>query len=138
MSYVCAIGVMVLAAYHILREIFWMAFQFRAYVYNIQNYIQWGLYTTSVIFVVFVFINHCGCPRNWQWQVGIVSVFLGWLNLIFLASNFPVISIYVIMFRDIFNTFFKLVFFALLLVSANSLVLFMMFHNPTATAKVTQ
>ena len=113
-----------------------MCFTGWKYFYNIYHYLEWILFHLSIIFVVFVFINDCGCPFQWQWQVGIVSVFLGWINLIFLMSNIPVISLYVIMFREIFFTFSTLIVFAVVLISAFSLVLFMMFHDPTSSARV--
>lgn len=135
-AYVCAASVIVLAIYHLIREVIWFYCTVKTYLFQPQNYVEWVLYITAIIFVVFVFFNDCGCPSRWQWQVGITSIFLGWLNLIFVASQFPMISIYVIMFREIFYTFSKLILFALLLISAFSLLLFMMFHNPTSTAMV--
>ena len=135
-AYVCAACVILLTICHMIMEVIWLCFTYKTYFLQILNYILWVLYITSIIFVSFVFINDCGCPSLWQWQVGIVSIFLGWLNLIFVASHIPTISIYVIMFRDIFFTFSQLIMFALLLISAFSLILFMMFHNPTSTAKV--
>lgn len=119
-----------------LREVVWLIFKSRDYIYNIQNYIQWGLYITAIVFVSTMFINDCGCPAIWQWQVGIASIFLGWLNFVFLAAHFPVITLYVIIFRDIFITYFKLLLFALLLISSFSIILFMMFHDPTPSARV--
>lgn len=133
---VSAACVIILAAYHMIKEVIWIFFSKKTYFLHVQNYAEWVLCITAILFVVFVFINHCGCPTKWQWQVGIASVFLGWLNLIFMTSNIPVISIYAIMFRDIFITFSKLVIFAVLLISAFSLILYMMFHNPTHSAKV--
>lgn len=135
-AYVCAACVILLAFYHLFKELVWFYCNIKTYLFDVQNYIELVLYMTALVFVSFVFVNHCGCPEKWQWQVGIASVFLGWLNLIFQAYHIPMISIYVIMFRDIFITFTKLIMFALLLISAFSLLLFMMFHNPTSTAKV--
>ena len=119
-----------------LREVLWFWLKFKTYLYDLTNYMEWTLYSTSIIFVIFVYINDCGCPTPWQWQVGIVSVFLAWLNLILVASQIPFLSLYVIMFRDIFLTFSQLILFALVLISGFSLILFMMFHNPTSSAQV--
>ena len=135
-AYMSAACVLILAAFHIIREIVWLFLNVKAYFSSLQNYIEWLLYCTATVFVIFVYINYCGCPSSWQWQIGIFCVFLAWLNLIFFASNIPGISLYVIMFKEIFLTFFKLILFALLLITAFSLILFMMFHNPTPTAKV--
>ncbi len=132
MSAACVI---ILAVYHMLREIFWLILSGRAYFFSVQNYVEWVIYITSIIFVVFVYINDCGCPSSWQWQIGFFCVFLGWLNLIFSANNVPGISLYVIMFKEIAITFWNLIIFAFLLILAFSIILFMMFHNP-ASAKV--
>ena len=39
------------------------------------------LFVSAVIFAV-VFDRECLCPRDWQWQVGIVAVFLVWIDLL--------------------------------------------------------
>ena len=96
---------------------------------DLQNYIELVLYIMSVIFV-FIFFFDCGCPQEWQWQIGIMVVFLGWINLVFYASNFPLTALYVIMFKTIVFTFLQLTLFAVLLVTAFTFILFMMFHNP--------
>ena len=136
LAHMSAACVLILVVYHVIKETVWLCLTMKTYFLGVQNYIEWILLTTATIFVVFVYINDCGCPSSWQWQIGIFAIFLGWLNMIFFASNIPWISIYVIMFREIFLTFFKLLLFALLLITAFSIVLFMMFYNPTPTAKV--
>lgn len=101
------------------------------YIRNPQNYVKLLLYVLSLLFV-FVYFNDCGCPKDWQWIIGLIAMFLGWLNLIFLTYNFPGTGLYVIMFKTIFFTFFKLILFAFLLILAFSVILFMMFHDPNA------
>ena len=109
----------------------WLRFSKADFFKDFQNYNEILLYLLSVPFV-FVYTSDCGCPEKWQWQMGIIAIFLAWLNMIFFAYNFPGTGVYVIMFKKIFSTFFKLTIFAFLLVAAFSLILFMMFHNPTA------
>jgi hypothetical protein len=128
--------VIIFSVFLTFREIVWLWYKTRDYFGDVQNYIQWCLYVTAIVFVSSVFTHNCGCPEPWQWQVGIAAIFLAWLNFIFLASHFPVITLYVIIFRDIFITYFKLLLFALLLVSSFSIILFMMFYNPTDSARV--
>ena len=63
-------------------------------------------YTLIIIFSV-IFHYDCPCPQVWQWQVGIVGLFLSWLILLKFANKFPVISKYVLMFGKIIETFGK-------------------------------
>ena len=88
-----------------------------------------GLYFMSGIFV-WIFYHDCGCPREWQWQIGIVAVCFGWIELVFLASNLPWIAVHVIMFKKIVYSFIWLIPFATLPIVAFAIILFMMFHNP--------
>lgn len=128
-TYTFAGCVIILAIYHLIKEFIWLIYTRRKYFCDIQNYTEIPLFTASIAFV-FVF-DQC-CPQSWQWQIGIIVIFLGWINLIFFASNFPLTAVYVIMFKTIVVTFLKLLLFALLLIIAFSLILFMMFHNPAA------
>ena len=131
-AYVLAACTMILAFYHLIKEAVWCYHSTPiAYLKSIQNYNELVLYSLSMVFV-FIFLNRCGCPTGWQWQIGIFVIFLGWINMIFFASNFPGTAIYVIMFKEIFLTFFRLTLFAVLLVLAFSLILFMMFYDPNA------
>ena len=147
-TYTTATCVIFLVVYHIIIEIILFCSSTTIfvrtrnclktpYIRNPQNYVKLILYAMSIIFV-FVFFNDCGCPTNAQWQIGLIAMFLGWLNLIFLAYNFPGTGLYVIMFKTIFFTFFKLVLFAVLLIYAFSVILFMMFHDPTAKVSHTK
>lgn len=131
-SYVFAALVILVAIYHLVVEMLRLTYGIKSYFTSIKNYLELALYICSVVFV-FTFATPCGCPKDWQWQVGIFVVFLGWINLIFFASKFPRTGIYVLVFKEILQTFLSLVAFGLLLVIAFSLVLYMMFYSPTAS-----
>lgn len=134
-SKVFAICTIILACYHLIKECVWCIRSTPlVYFKEFQNYNEIVLYTMTMVFV-FIFRNGCGCPTDWQWQIGIFVILSGWINMIFFASNFPGTAIYVIMFKEIFLTFFRLTVFAILLVTAFSLVLFMMFYNPNAKVR---
>ncbi len=130
-SYIFAVLVILLALYHLLIEILRMGYNVLGYLKDVRNYVEVLLYIFCIVFV-FNFANECGCPRRWQWQIGIFVVFLGWINLIFFASKFPRTGIYVLVFKEILVTFLKLVAFSILLVFAFSLILYMMFSSPNA------
>ncbi len=130
-TFVLSTFVIILAIVHLVIEFFQILYSTSEYLTDYQNYIQVPLFLLSIVFV-FIFPNQCGCPKDWQWQIGIFVVFLGWLNLIFFASKFPSTGVYVLVFRQISFTFFKLATFSIILVAAFSLVLFMMFSGPFA------
>lgn len=134
-SYIMAAMVILLAVYHLLVEVLRMTYSIVAYLKDIRNYFELLLYTSCVIFV-FNFATDCGCVLDWQWQLGIFVVFLGWINLIFFASKVPVTGIYVLVFKEILLTFLKLVLFSMLLVIAFSLILYMMFSDPNAMVRI--
>ena len=141
-SYIFAALVILLGAYHLVIDAFRLIYHFKVYFKKVKyfrkvkNYCELGLelvlYLSSVLFV-FNFVNPCGCTLDWQWQLGIFVVFLGWMNLVFYASKFPRTGIFVLVFKEILLTFLSLVAFGLLLVVAFSLILYMMFYSPTAT-----
>ena len=57
------------------------------YVKDLVNWMEVVLYMCSILFA-FVFFTPCNCPLEWQWQVGVVAVFLTWIDLIhYLGKN---------------------------------------------------
>ena len=74
--------------------------------------------------------NQCYCTHQWQWQVGVIAVFLSWIVLLVSIRILPVIGIYAVMFIKICNNFIKVVILALLLISAFAIPLYMIFYDP--------
>ena len=130
-SYILAALVILLAIYHLVLEFFRLMYSPIKYFKRIQNYFELLIYFSCIIFV-FIFANSCGCPKDWQWQIGIFAVFLAWMNFVFFAAKFPRTGIYVLVFKEILQTFLNLVAFGVLLVIAFSLVLYMLFYSPVA------
>lgn len=52
------------------------------YFLDLSNWVEIPLFICSIIFAL-VFDHECLCPRRWQWQIGILALFLAWLDLIF-------------------------------------------------------
>ena len=99
------------------------------YLQDWVNWLEILLYMCSIIFT-FVFATPCLCVYNWQWQIGVISVFLGWIGLISFLQKWPVTGIYVLMFINIIQSFLKITFLALLLVIAFALAFYMLFFEP--------
>ena len=100
------------------------------YFISLINWMELTLYILSFIFVL-VFHDKCLCPFRWQWQIGIVAVFLAWINLMIFFSKFPLTGVYVLMFTTICYTFLKILVLSLLLVIAFALTFFLIFHEPS-------
>ena len=99
------------------------------YLQDWVNWLEIPLYMCSIIFT-FVFATPCLCVYNWQWQIGVIAEFLGWIGLISFLQKWPVTGIYVLMFINIIQSFLKIAFLALLLVIAFALAFYMLFFEP--------
>ncbi len=133
-SYIFATLVIILALYHLTLELLSVCFgiySVKSYFKDKSNYFELVLYISSILFVL-NFANECGCPTQWQWQIGIFVLFLGWIGLLLFASGFPATALYAIIFNHILLTFLKLAAFAIFLVIGFSVILFMMFYHPDA------
>ena len=102
------------------------------YVLDWVNWMEVLIFFCSIIFV-WVFHTGCLCPLHWQWQLGAVAIFLGWMNLIVFIQKFPLTGIYVLMFINILYTFLRTVMLSFLLVIAFSLTFYMAFFEPGIT-----
>ena len=99
------------------------------YLQDWVNWLEIPLYLFSIIFT-FVFTTPCLCVHSWQWQIGVVAVFLGWVGLITFLQKWPVTGVYVLMFVNILGSFMKIAFLALLLVIAFALAFYMLLFEP--------
>ena len=104
-------------------------FQYKQYLTDFTNFLELLLYGSTLTFVS-VFDTSCLCPTNYQWQFGILAVFLGWINLLLFVQKFPGIGIYIVMFLKICKTFLRTVVLLLLLLMAFGLAFYMAFDEP--------
>ena len=72
------------------------------------------------------------CHGNESWTFGVFAIILAWTNLTLILYKFPVIGHYALVFAAICWTFFQLMFFAIFLLLASTVVLHMIFYNPLA------
>ena len=103
------------------------------YLLEWTNWIEFFLFAFTIMFI-FVFATPCLCPQNWQWQLGILAVFLAWINLVLFIQKFPVIGIYIVMFLKICKTFMWTVVLSLLLIVSFGLAFYMAFYEPQVQA----
>ena len=102
------------------------------YLSDFVNYMEITLYISSIIFVS-AFRTPCLHIHHWQWQFGVLAVFLGWLVLITFLQKWPSTGIYVIAFLTTMKSFLKVAFLAVLLVITFALPFYMQFFEPGKT-----
>ena len=78
-----------------------------------------------------VFNFPCPCVTNGQWQVGVLAVFLGWINMITYIKLVPRLGVYVLMFLNVIYSFLKMFLLGLLLIIAFGLAFYMLFRTPS-------
>ncbi|XP_060561450.1 transient receptor potential cation channel subfamily A member 1 homolog, partial [Ruditapes philippinarum] len=127
-------GVMALASIILLIQILDMKqmFSWKVWFYflEIENVIKWITCITAIIFVA----NTCGCSDSgyrlqWQWICGTVSVFLAWINMLFIIQKFEWLGIYVVMLYRIIKVFMKFLLVFSLLIVAFAISFHCLFHN---------
>ncbi|XP_064390866.1 transient receptor potential cation channel subfamily A member 1 homolog [Halichondria panicea] len=96
-----------------------------SYLTDWINWVEVIQYVTTIIFVV-VYSTDNFCVLNWQWQIGVISIFLGWINLI---SKLPFVGIYVL---KISMTTLKMLLLTMLLIMSFGIPFFMVFFDVNA------
>ena len=127
--YVGAAVTILTALLRLALEIFQLCRLPLEYLQDWVNWLEIPLYLFSIIFT-FVFATPCLCVYSWQWQIGVVAVYLGWVGLITFLQKWPVTGVYVLMFVNILGSFMKIAFLALLLVIAFALAFYMLLFEP--------
>ena len=93
------------------------------------NYMEVVMYILSIVFVS-VSQNECLCPTRGQWQAGIIAVFFAWFDLLFFLNKWPLIGIYIEMWRRIILNFLKIAILAVFLIFAFGITFYLTFHEP--------
>ena len=58
------------------------------YLHDWTNYLEVILYITSILFISSA-VHRCICAAYWQWQVGVVAVFLAWIDFLIFIRILP-------------------------------------------------
>ena len=127
--YISAIVVVILSLFRLFLEGIELVTQRWRYLLDWVNWMEIVLFLSSIIYV-WVFHVDCLCPLTWQWQIGVVAVFLGWIDLIVFISKFPFTGIYVLMLVKILYTFLRMLILSVLLVLGFGLTFYLAFTQP--------
>ena len=134
--YFTAVSTILMAVVRLLMDFFQLRYPLE-YIQDWANWMHIPLYLCSIIFVS-VFFAPCLCVHHWQWQFGVVAVFLGWVVLIAFLQECSCIGIYVFMLRHIVVSFLEVALLAVLLVTAFALTFYMQFFEPGKIVSPTQ
>ena len=104
------------------------------YIWSPINWIEIPLFALSAIFSVTVTVSinfeKPLCPVAWQWQIGVVMLWLSWIEFIFLSTQFKLIGVHALMFFRVLKTIIKFVPLALLLIVAFGLTFHFLLYKP--------
>ena len=98
-----------------------------SYFADWENWIEVTLFIASIIFGSGAYVQCCVCVESWQWQLGALSIFLAWFDLVLFMKKLPLFGVYVVMYIQIIYTFLRFMFLALLFIVAFGLSFYMLF-----------
>ena len=104
------------------------------YVLDLENWLEVLVFVLSIVFAIYHIDreDECFCPDRTTWTVGILAVFVGYMDLIFYLRRVPITGITISIMYNIFTTFLELVFIAALLIFAFALPFHMLLVIPVS------
>lgn len=102
------------------------------YVLDFENWLEVFIFVLSVVFLLYHLSSECFCSDRRTWTVGIIAVFLGWMDLIVVLRRIPMTGITISIMYNIFATFLELIFIATLLIFAFALPFYMLLVIPVS------
>ncbi|KAL5265325.1 hypothetical protein ACHWQZ_G006160 [Mnemiopsis leidyi] len=93
----------------------------RVKYFSVMNFIELVLFGSSIYFCHTVFYGLQIIKYRPQWQMGVFSVFIAWMNLIMFLRKFPRIGIYIVMFVTVLLTFLQIMIILLIFIVAFAL-----------------
>ena len=86
-----AVMIILYSIFGLVLEVFYFFQQLHIYLFDIATWVDVPLFICAIIFTS-VFHSDCLCPQEWQWQVGVVTVFLMWVHLILYMRRMRVLG----------------------------------------------
>ena len=124
-----AVVIIIVASVLLLIKFFQLfSLRFIRYFKDLSSFIAPVLYLGAIIFSC-TFNTPCLCIPDWQWQIGVITIFAGWISLLFYLRRLPVLGIYVVMFFNICQNSLKVLCVLSILVVGCGLALNMLFYN---------
>ena len=108
----------VICSINIVKEIIQVLIQRLRYFRKGNNYLEWTLYISTIVFMLNFWIDTNLVNFTQKWTAGAISVFLTWVNLLLFLTRFPYFGVYVEMFVEVLGTVLRvLVVFGIFIVA---------------------
>ncbi|XP_021077932.1 transient receptor potential cation channel subfamily A member 1 isoform X1 [Mus pahari] len=129
---ICMILVFLSSIFGYCKEVIQIFQQKRNYFLDYNNALEWVIYTTSIIFVLPLFLE---IPAYMQWQCGAIAIFFYWMNFLLYLQRFENCGIFIVMLEVIFKTLLRStgVFIFLLLAFSLSFYVLLNFQDAFST-----
>ncbi|CAH3180194.1 unnamed protein product [Porites evermanni] len=114
--------VIVFTSIHLAREIFQMVSKRANYFFTSSNYFELAGYITTMLFI----LPSYDCKTGTQIQIGAVSMFFGWMNLILYLRKLSFYGSYVIMLATMFKTLLKVLVLVILFLLSFGITFYML------------
>lgn len=101
---VCMILVFLTSIFGYCKEVAQIFQQKKNYFMDYGNALEWIIYTTSMIFVLPLFVS---IPAYAQWQCGAIAIFLYWMNFLMYLQRFEYCGIFIVMLEVILKTLLR-------------------------------
>ncbi|XP_021080916.1 transient receptor potential cation channel subfamily A member 1 [Mesocricetus auratus] len=100
----CMILVFLSSIFGYCKEVVQIFQQKKNYFLDYNNALEWVIYTTSIVFVLPLFLN---IPAYMQWQCGAIAIFFYWMNFLLYLQRFENCGIFIVMLEVIFKTLLR-------------------------------
>ncbi|KAM5314416.1 transient receptor potential cation channel subfamily A member 1 isoform 2-T2 [Glossophaga mutica] len=101
---VCMILVFLSSLFGYCKEVIQIFQQKKNYFLDPNNGVEWIIYTTSIIFVLPLFV---GIPAHLQWQCGAIAIYLYWMTFLLYLQRFENCGIFIVMLEVITKTLLR-------------------------------
>ena len=123
-----AVVIVVIASLQLLIKAFQLFSLRGQYFYHLSHWLEPLPALGSIVFAS-ISDTPCLCIPDWQWQIGILTVFVGWITLLLYFRRLPITGIYVVTFFDIFHNVLKVLGLLAVLLVGFGLSLHMLFFD---------
>ena len=108
----------------------------KQYLLDFENWLEVIVFVTTIAFVSHHFQLECFCPDRRTWTLGIIAVFLGWINHVVFTRQIPFTGVIINIIYNICITFVGLILIAAQLIFAFALPFYMLLTNPVSAYKL--
>lgn len=122
---------------HMFKEFLQMAIQTRKYLSEFSNLLEWALYVSTAIFIIPYTVSKEFMEANFEdlqnprvyWTMGILALFLCYMNMVLFLRRFQLFGIYISMFVEVTKTVVRVLVSFFVFILGFALVFHMLFKE---------